>query len=270
MTRGSQLRSQIAEAQTRIADLEHQLATLRAQETRFKTELQAIVYPILTIPAEITAEILCQAAADSVTKWLLAATSVCRLWRNIALATPRLWNEFHSTPWLAERYRDPVSLLNLWISRSGILPLYITVSVSRDAKHRLGALMAKHISRWRRVDLTGERCYHEVLENLPEPSLVVDDVDDGDDHLDCAAQLREFLDDLGAGNVLGAVEQMTLLCIPYCISPALRQALEDKVHLPSSRLKKLTLEFNQYDEPPGRWSHMLVLKDVEMEVMYYR
>ncbi|KAJ7051603.1 hypothetical protein C8F01DRAFT_949379, partial [Mycena amicta] len=92
MTRSSELRSHIAEVGTRIADLERQLATLRAHETRLKDELGAIVYPILTIPAEITAEILCHAAADSKTKELIAATSVCAVWRSVALSTPRMWN----------------------------------------------------------------------------------------------------------------------------------------------------------------------------------
>ncbi|KAJ7051606.1 hypothetical protein C8F01DRAFT_1174352 [Mycena amicta] len=166
MTRSSELRSQIAQAQTRIADLERQLATLRKHETRLKDELGAIVYPILTIPAEITAEILCHAAADSKTKWLLAATGVCSLWRNIALSTPRLWSEFHGNPSSVKPFKDPASLLQHWLFRSGRLPLYITISVSR-ADRRLVALMAKHISRWRCVDLTGER----MLEDLPEPSL---------------------------------------------------------------------------------------------------
>ncbi|KAJ7051568.1 hypothetical protein C8F01DRAFT_1174252 [Mycena amicta] len=171
MTRSSELRSQIAEAQTRIADLEHQLTTLRAHETRLKKELGAIVYPILTIPAEITAEILCHAVADSKTKWLLAATSVCRLWRNIALSTPRLWNNHYWPSW----YTDPAPLLQLWLSRSGRLPLNLTVFVRFDGE-RILAAMTKHISRWCRVDLVQKTpcgCIYGSLAGGQLPSLAL-------------------------------------------------------------------------------------------------
>ncbi|KAJ7051641.1 hypothetical protein C8F01DRAFT_1339333 [Mycena amicta] len=442
MTRNSELRSQFAEAQARIADLERQLATLRAHETRLKGELGAIVYPILTIPTEITMEILCHAAADSVTQWLLAATSICSLWRNIALSTPRLWSEFlwsefHSNPAYGKPFKDPASLLQHWLSRSGCVPLYITIPSNR-ADRRLVTLMAKHILRWRRIDLIGERLYHETLENLPEPSLGLRDAtqlvdvdldacpkwrsllllrtqDPGpllptvkhitsliltyvtpaflsmllphtpaleflslsgdfsqnvvaswmpppivlahvhtlhyggrhvldhislpalqnlrltnfllppaqeigpfmtrsacfiqtlcverlegmpgpnglsclraissvseftatyrhelsahdDKHRECMHRISEFLDALAAGNVLASVEQMTLLQIPYCISSALCKALHDKIHLASSRLKKLTIQVNEDDKPPEQWRSVLASKGVEIGVLYY-
>ncbi|KAJ7051850.1 hypothetical protein C8F01DRAFT_1173098 [Mycena amicta] len=175
MTPSSELRSQIAEAETRIADLERQLTELRAHETRLKAELGAIVYPILTIPAEITAEILCHVASSCRNEWLLAATSVCALWRSIALSTPRLWNVFNNCPGRGRPYRIPTPLLQRWLPRSGRLPLNLTVRVQFDGEHNVAlAEMAKHISRWRRVILFQTTCWHGGLdEEQPRPSLAL-------------------------------------------------------------------------------------------------
>ncbi|KAJ7051566.1 hypothetical protein C8F01DRAFT_1034090, partial [Mycena amicta] len=170
-----ELRSRIAEMASGIADLECQLAELRERKRRLDGELQAIIHPILTIPVEITAEILCHAAAGSPIKRILALTSVCQcaLWRSVALSTPRLWNAYYHDA--RSRHRDPVNLLQLWLSRSGNLPLSISVDVFDD-RERILALLARHIARWHQVDLCGMRsCECEALENLKEvlPSLVL-------------------------------------------------------------------------------------------------
>ncbi|KAF8125242.1 hypothetical protein K438DRAFT_1458142, partial [Mycena galopus ATCC 62051] len=76
----------------KITDCEREL------EECFET-LHQIVYPILTLPNEITSEIFvcCLPSSDS----LLLTTNphhapmqllrVCSEWRSIAMATPRLW-----------------------------------------------------------------------------------------------------------------------------------------------------------------------------------
>ncbi|KAJ7049408.1 hypothetical protein C8F01DRAFT_1378651 [Mycena amicta] len=242
MTRNSELRSQFAEAQARIADLERQLATLRAHETRLKDELGAIVYPILTIPTEIATEILCHAAAGSVPQSLLAATSVCSLWRDIALATPRLWSEFHSNPWSSKALHDPASLLQQWLFRSGCMPLYITVPSYRTDR-RLVALLAKHISRWRCVDLIGERRYHEMLEDLPEPSLGLRDATQlVDVDLDACPKWRSLLllRAQNPGPLLPTVKHVTSLVLPYVTSAFLSMLLP---HTPALEFLSLSGDF---------------------------
>ncbi|KAJ7051609.1 hypothetical protein C8F01DRAFT_1262687 [Mycena amicta] len=96
-----------------------------------------------------------------------------------------------------------------------------------------------------------------------------DSFDAKDDHRGCVYDMSEFLDALAAGTVLAAVERMTLLQIPYCLSSDFRQALHDKIHLTSCRLKKLTIEVNEDNEPPEQWSAVLAAKGIELEVLHY-
>ncbi|KAJ7051554.1 hypothetical protein C8F01DRAFT_1376671 [Mycena amicta] len=175
MSPGAVLRSRIAHVEIGIADLERQLTELCAHKTQLEAELQAIVYPILTIPAEITAEILCHAASSSQTKWLIAATSVCALWRSIALSTPRLWTSFSDT--VQQPIGNPYNLLQLFLARSGTLPLNLTVHLDRDGE-LMPALMARHIARWRCVDVRQSAFWNDSLSlgeghPQPEPSLVL-------------------------------------------------------------------------------------------------
>ncbi|KAJ7120013.1 hypothetical protein C8R46DRAFT_876350, partial [Mycena filopes] len=69
---------------------------LEEEKIAIQKSLESVVYPILTIPFEITAEIFlhCLPAfpsqpSGSVAPMLLAR--ICRQWRNIACSTPRLW-----------------------------------------------------------------------------------------------------------------------------------------------------------------------------------
>ncbi|KAJ7051567.1 hypothetical protein C8F01DRAFT_1237044 [Mycena amicta] len=175
MTRSSDLRSRIAHADICIAELKRQLAQLRAHRTQLKTELEAIIYPILTIPPEITAEILCHAAAGEHTDWLLVVSSVCARWRSIALSTPRLWTNFSET---AQHWRPggkAFRLLQLCLSRSGSLPLNLTLHLGGDGERML-ALMTRHISRWHCVDLRHTAFWNNLLDEghpHPQPSLTL-------------------------------------------------------------------------------------------------
>jgi hypothetical protein len=59
----------------------------------------------------------------------LNVSQVCRLWREIALATHRLWTGISFTR-QQERIFDNIALLNLWIERSAHLPLGIRLTPS--------------------------------------------------------------------------------------------------------------------------------------------
>ncbi|KAJ7166746.1 hypothetical protein C8R46DRAFT_1271683, partial [Mycena filopes] len=66
------------------------------EKIAIQKSLDSIVYPILTIPVEITAEILGHCLPDtpappSLRIAPMMLTRICRQWRNIACSTPRLW-----------------------------------------------------------------------------------------------------------------------------------------------------------------------------------
>ncbi|KAJ7098605.1 hypothetical protein B0H15DRAFT_771834, partial [Mycena belliarum] len=97
------LRARLAEAEALLA--EHKLRSQELEDARqvIQRELDKIVYPVLTIPSEITSEIFIQCLppspafsaeekegpSPSVAPLLLL--QICREWRSIAIATPQLW-----------------------------------------------------------------------------------------------------------------------------------------------------------------------------------
>ncbi|KAJ6471660.1 hypothetical protein C8R47DRAFT_1147510 [Mycena vitilis] len=101
-----------------------------------------MVFPVLTLPAEITAEIFLQyftradigGANPNIPHgpgWIaprgpLVLAGVCRAWREIALALQPIWSKFHLVP-----TRNAVSstekLLQCWLPRTGNHPLEIKI-----------------------------------------------------------------------------------------------------------------------------------------------
>ncbi|KAF7295786.1 F-box domain-containing protein [Mycena chlorophos] len=151
-SRASVLRARIAAAEDDITSLAAQLAHRQADKTALEEELAAIAYPILTLPPEITTEIVLQAAAVSANELPAVVASVCTQWRRIALSTPRLWTRFSQTrsDWC---FVDPAAALERWIQRSGHLPLDIELELPQDGRNEILGLLTRNISRLRRVEL---------------------------------------------------------------------------------------------------------------------
>ncbi|KAJ7693884.1 hypothetical protein B0H17DRAFT_840283, partial [Mycena rosella] len=74
------------------------LDSLQTQLQNVQHQLDAIVYPVLTLPPEITSEIFVHCLPDR-RKWdvvnpkeaPLLLMHVCSAWRNITISTPALW-----------------------------------------------------------------------------------------------------------------------------------------------------------------------------------
>ncbi|KAJ7635298.1 hypothetical protein FB45DRAFT_1026184 [Roridomyces roridus] len=100
----------------RLAELNFLIAGLTAERDALQAQSDAIVYPILSLPPETTVEIfehcVVRRTSSSPSAAPLLLTQVCRRWRQIALATPRLWKSV-----------TPEELIKMWLSRSGNLPL---------------------------------------------------------------------------------------------------------------------------------------------------
>ncbi|KAJ7166853.1 hypothetical protein C8R46DRAFT_1351106 [Mycena filopes] len=97
---------------------------LTEEKNAIQKSLDSIVYPILTIPVEITAEIFIHCLPDTpappssrMAPMLLAR--ICRQWRDIACSTPRLWAALRITRWKGS---DLALLIRLWFGRAGGAP----------------------------------------------------------------------------------------------------------------------------------------------------
>ncbi|KAF7319795.1 F-box domain-containing protein [Mycena kentingensis (nom. inval.)] len=113
---------------SQIASLQDKLAGLAKTRRAVAEELSAVTFPILEIPNEITTEIFVH-YAELVSKqyqslWSapLVLTHVCRTWRELAIALPRLWAEI----WLGDKSTPRIDfLLRLWFKRAGSTPLRV-------------------------------------------------------------------------------------------------------------------------------------------------
>ncbi|KAF7352427.1 F-box domain-containing protein [Mycena venus] len=95
------LRIQVSALTSSISRQRLLLEDMRTRLRELQTQLDQIVYPVLTLPPEITSEIFvhclpAERQLDIVNpkEAPLLLMHVCRLWRKIAVSTPELWTSF--------------------------------------------------------------------------------------------------------------------------------------------------------------------------------
>ncbi|KAJ7879305.1 hypothetical protein B0H14DRAFT_2341527, partial [Mycena olivaceomarginata] len=102
---------------------------LMKERITIQQSLHLIVYPILTIPVELTSEIFLHClpvdpAQPNARLAPLLLGRICRMWRNIAYANPMLWASLELTVWgrnaLKFRVED-------WLRRTGGAPLSLSL-----------------------------------------------------------------------------------------------------------------------------------------------
>ncbi|KAJ7865534.1 hypothetical protein B0H13DRAFT_2670878 [Mycena leptocephala] len=180
-TAASELRTRLQHIEAEISRLELSLRTLQEARTGVLEELRSLIYPVLTLPFEITSRIFLDCLPEfedptgrrthpSQDEAPLVFTRVCRDWRTIAISTPTLWNhvriELDSDD--GRGYIDSkwVALLDLWLQRSEPQPLSLTVcnrSYTEPDKTLLGVL-DRHSRRWHDVTLKLPFHYFSRLE----------------------------------------------------------------------------------------------------------
>ncbi|KAJ6576962.1 hypothetical protein DFH09DRAFT_355259 [Mycena vulgaris] len=183
-----ELRSRLDPIEQRMIALESQMAMLRTEQDELLKDLAAIVYPILTLPEDITSEIFLQYVQDASCQSPLCLASVCRLWRAVALATCRLWthltfgNTWTWKPPPEEHVVNTSSVvanrLQYWLPRAGHLPVDLRMKLPPSPSQESDAvfrILAQHSSRWRSLDLVSNgpisvavdvRCSFSSLEKL--------------------------------------------------------------------------------------------------------
>ncbi|KAJ7767218.1 hypothetical protein B0H16DRAFT_1366539 [Mycena metata] len=125
----------------RLQSLISELAKKRDDLHDFIDPLVALISPARRLPDDVVAEIftasvpLDRNAVIDGTKSPLLLCHICRAWRNLAISTPRLWTSLHivapATPMQVERLN---TIVDLWLSRTGVLPLSISVAQSFRAE----------------------------------------------------------------------------------------------------------------------------------------
>ncbi|KAJ7050993.1 hypothetical protein C8F01DRAFT_1237534 [Mycena amicta] len=122
------LREQKAQLEERILQTEMQLESLKAQRVLVEQELSKIVYPVLSLPSELTTKIFALAVATGVAAHdpvLLQLASVCQQWRAVALDNPGLWQFISFTNMIS----DAEQLSLCFTERSGTLPIHISILI---------------------------------------------------------------------------------------------------------------------------------------------
>ncbi|KAJ7118586.1 hypothetical protein C8R43DRAFT_96126 [Mycena crocata] len=122
-----------AELRARLTEIDAGIHRKMQERVAVQSQLDATVYPVLTLPIEIVSEIFIHCIPPGDAKVLLAEApwvllKVCRAWREIALSTPRLWNTLNiQAATFARRVYWWPSLAVDWLSRARSNPLSLTL-----------------------------------------------------------------------------------------------------------------------------------------------
>ncbi|KAJ7051009.1 hypothetical protein C8F01DRAFT_673501 [Mycena amicta] len=142
------LREQKAQLDERILQTEMQLENLKAQRVLVEQELSKIVYPILSLPSELTTKIFASAVATGVAEHkpvLLQLAAVCQQWRAVALDNPVLWQCIAFT----SDVDDPEQLFLCFATRSGTLSLHISIFVRTQYGWEIPQAILHSSARWK-------------------------------------------------------------------------------------------------------------------------
>ncbi|KAJ6515247.1 hypothetical protein C8R45DRAFT_1139337 [Mycena sanguinolenta] len=136
------LRARLTEVNASIDQLKSRLAALEDVRSSIQRQLDSVVYPVLTLPNEITSHIFLKClppAPDFDRKSKGGPTSleapllllqICGAWRRVALSTPGLWVYLHlNLERLPIEMEDPElqQLISDWFDRAGSCRLSISM-----------------------------------------------------------------------------------------------------------------------------------------------
>ncbi|KAF7349480.1 F-box domain-containing protein [Mycena sanguinolenta] len=204
---------------------------LKQQQSAILSELNLVVYPVLTLPPEITAEIFKWCIdtglrlSPSVAPLLL--TRICRDWRALAFSTPALWDTISEIDFGVHPRADAV--IETWFSHAGTRPLSLGVicpdSVD-SASARLESVIFQHASRLESLDVMTNSdvfCDFTAIQSFPilrDLELACLDDYDGDE-----GHIRLF-------GIHGA---------PALRNLSLERVLPSMMRMPWAQLTKMTL-----------------------------
>ncbi|KAJ7019653.1 hypothetical protein C8F04DRAFT_1147087 [Mycena alexandri] len=226
-----------ARMRARLAQIDEQLLLLQKEKTTLEHALATAIYPVLTLPSEITSEIFARCV-----EWHrepdpkhapLLITYVCRAWRDIAIHDPTLWNSVrficrHG----GERNSYSSHLAKLYLERAGTTPLDLLVeiwlTVEAGGRPRLLQDVIDRSSQWRKVvfHVSVATLSDQFLGQLDLPiletlSLFRTRDSPGFFHSSAFAvapklQVVTLLDNSNPSSIMLPWSQLTKITIPYC------------------------------------------------------
>ncbi|KAJ7157649.1 hypothetical protein C8R43DRAFT_997237 [Mycena crocata] len=163
-------RRELARLDEEITHMEQNLSDLKHRREDLAADIDAhlaLMSPVRRLPEDALREIFISSlpsthnAIISSREAPLLLCHVCSGWRSIALSTPRLWTSLHIVVPDEPRLKDILFLAKRWISRSGVLPLSLSIAISAclaDSEAASAApllsVLAEVSNRWQAVEFT--------------------------------------------------------------------------------------------------------------------
>ncbi|KAJ7162330.1 hypothetical protein C8R46DRAFT_1000347 [Mycena filopes] len=156
------LRVRASQLDSQIAALRAQLDKLLTDRATVQTGLDAISYPVLTLPFELTSKIFRSTLGpkdpqdpEALQRASLRLGHICRVWRQIALATRELWSSFELT---VDELAPPIfdarqTLARTFLSRAAPAPLDITLYGDPDSFPTMLDIVVPYSRTWANISL---------------------------------------------------------------------------------------------------------------------
>ncbi|KZP12876.1 hypothetical protein FIBSPDRAFT_149038 [Athelia psychrophila] len=184
---GSQLDDEIERVEKILASLRHNRAALHKLSDGHQNVLNLTRRLPIEILGEIFIQLQCMLGGRSI-----APTRVCRQWREVAIATSKLWNHIN-IQYTSSRALLDTEMIPIWLQRSGGQPLNIAIgshlvpfAVTRSSNPMLDAVLHNETRRWVEVQLVVTKAMMPFLYHIPEhlPRLYSLSIDADDSHFD--------------------------------------------------------------------------------------
>ncbi|KAJ7615603.1 hypothetical protein DFH06DRAFT_123135, partial [Mycena polygramma] len=154
------LRSRRAAIEAEMAALESRMSALRKEDMDIVKALAGVVYPVLSLPNEITSEIFTQYVDKDLMVNRrygkhyspLCLASVCSLWRALALSHCSLWTHLG---WRRDEPFHLTDLLRIWLPRAGGLPLHLNISLPKSSTQAANVLrtLGQYSAQWQSLEI---------------------------------------------------------------------------------------------------------------------
>ncbi|KAJ7108320.1 hypothetical protein C8R44DRAFT_299040 [Mycena epipterygia] len=136
-------RANLAEIKAKIILYKDCLLALETEERELEDSLALLVYPIITLPNEITTHIFVACLPEdgrvmpSPRTAPLLLAQICRQWRNIALSTGELWRSVHLVIGRSDDQDRARLLFDSWLSRARGHPLSLGLNSTYHAPRKV-------------------------------------------------------------------------------------------------------------------------------------